>query len=382
MTRSDANADETRAGARINGANHPRTDDESNHDHSLNSGVNGDHDRPSTVAVIVAHHAAANNNASDTPWPLLVQALTAHWQGPDNAPRTDALPAPTWTVTTRYYTARVKPALILFPSGPAHEVPADAEALVVATALDGSMSADRVAALVATWPWTAWDAHSAETKLVISTLTDGSSAGDAVLEDAAQEHGFETVFWRQTEPRDQWDRVGLARVIETLEATMWRSMRVHGVQGDGSAPRLAGADVAHLLNGVDHCDDASSGSDDAHDTHDAHDADAPAPNTALTTHPACDDDADDDDWCAFHAPDHPTHLGPDPHANDFDRDLDALDAVFARLAHVRATPHDADPAHRRAAADSAMRALWGVLGNDSDEEDLDDVFAIGAWRKR
>ncbi|KAJ3372910.1 hypothetical protein GGF31_001447 [Allomyces arbusculus] len=303
-------------------------------------------------------------------------ALAAHWQGsPDTLP-VDLSPAPTWTVTTRYYTARVKPALIPSPA-PAHEVHADAEALVVAAALDASLSADRVAALVATWPWTAWDAHPAETKLVISTSTDGSTAGDAALEDAAQEHGFETVFWRQTEPRDQWDRVGAARLVDALEATMWRSMRVHD-GGAGAPPRLADT-TAHLLNGTDHHDSSSDDDDDDGDDDDgAHDATAPLPNTVPSAHPTSnDDDDDDDDWTAFHAPDHRTHS-----AADVDRDLDALDAVFARLARVRATPHDADPAHRRAAAESAMRALWGVLGDDSDDDEDEDVFASVARQQR
>ncbi|ORZ40303.1 hypothetical protein BCR44DRAFT_81880 [Catenaria anguillulae PL171] len=174
---------------------------------------------------------------------------------------------------------------------------------------------------------------------------------------------------------DRWDRVGVERMVEALEATMWQSMRV---LGRGS-------------NGV-HDDDTDQESDVSQDDQVDAFQDARAPQRAggtptrdsnmQTSEPgdaeSGEEDAEYGDYIRASSPtdDDPAlatpfsaFLGGGSHEDGKDGSEEAdLEGLFAEFARMREIGAGATDKQRRVMAEQAAMSLWRAFGL-SDEED-------------
>ncbi|KAI9220124.1 hypothetical protein BC828DRAFT_384289 [Blastocladiella britannica] len=204
---------------------------------------------PSMFAVVPLTLAPSSEGAAtarrDDMWSQFASALHATWAAPapppsgSAPPTTPSSPMPL-TIRNKYYAADVvaercdrADQLADVLDGTGRRAEAVCLLLDTASCRHGSAPIQQLLA-----PWhravAALDAPlDLECLLMISMDTDGESlsvdGGDGGhsewdLAEVAMAASCELVHWYATEGEDKWDRVGIARVLEALESTMWRSM--------------------------------------------------------------------------------------------------------------------------------------------------------------
>ncbi|KAI9184434.1 hypothetical protein H9P43_003487 [Blastocladiella emersonii ATCC 22665] len=277
---------------------------------------------------------------------------------------------------TRYYTAPVHVVRVVNPS----DLPDACEA--VCLVMEESLTVKQLLKALAQWSDLESDGDI-DCRIAVILGSDGRAPRDDECQDALMEKGWETVFWQATEGAHEWDRVGAARLFEALEATQWRSMKIHprsraeaaaagGSDGEGDDNldilMSAAAGPRPDINADSSADEGEEATSPAHQRLDSSDS-------------GSDSNADFGQYVAAPAGDLFTGFGAsgDPFSGD-----DELDTLFATVAGLRDTapvaPGNAiDPQRRRLAERTALD-LWRAFGlDDADFSDdggpEDDVAA-------